>query len=187
MKIKEFGVGKALVKGDVAIGIDQSYGGFGITILSIPTPTNFYSAVATIPASELKGVERLVKLKEFMIQTLNGYDIKDAAMEGYAYGSTMAHTLGELGGAVKLGLYESFNLVPLLVPPTNLKKYITGKGTGVQKNQILLNVYKKWDVEFTDDNAADSYGLARIAAGLADTTYEREVLKTLSDPKFRGI
>lgn len=187
MKIKEFGVGKDLIKGEVAIGIDQSYGGFGITILSIPTPTTFYSAVAAIPASEAKGVQRLVMMRDFMIETLKGCYIKDVAMEGYAYGSTMAHTLGELGGAVKLGLYEEFGITPLLVPPANLKKYIAGKGTGVGKNQILLNVYKKWDVEFPDDNAADSYGLARIAAGIADVAYEKEVLKTLSDPKFRGI
>jgi hypothetical protein len=66
-----------------------------------------------------------------------------------------------------------------------LKKYITGKGTGVQKNQILLNVYKKWGIEFNDDNAADSYGLARIAAGMGDLTYEKEIIKKLLDPKFK--
>lgn len=185
MKVKEFGSRK--IHGEVAIGIDQSYGGFAVTILSIPTPANFYSAVATIPPVEAKGIKRLVQLRDFMLRTIDGYDINEIAMEGYAYGSTMAHTLGELGGIVKLGLYETYGATPLLVPPTNLKKYIAGRGTGVQKNQILLNVFKKWDVEFTDDNAADSYGLARIAAGIADTAYEKDVLKTLSDPKFRGI
>jgi crossover junction endodeoxyribonuclease RuvC len=68
------------------------------------------------------------------------------------------------------------------VAPTSLKKYITGKGTKVQKNQILLQVYKKWGVEFTDDNAADSYGLARIARGKHDFEYEKEVYDKVTSP-----
>ena len=66
-----------------------------------------------------------------------------------------------------------------------LKKYVTGKGQGVKKNQILLNVYKKWGVEFMDDNAADSYALARIAAGMADLSYEKEIITKTLDPKYR--
>jgi hypothetical protein len=46
-------------------------------------------------------------------------------------------------------------------------------------------VYKKWGIEFNDDNAADSYGLARIAAGMGDLTYEKEIIKKLLDPKFK--
>lgn len=167
----------------VAVGIDQSYGGFAISILEIPPQNNFYSAVAK--KSDLKGVERLVELRAFLLDTLSGQDIVDIAMEGYAYSTTMGHTMGELGGMVKMTIFDTFGIKPLLVPPATLKKYITGKGTGVQKNQILLNVYKKWDLEFTDDNAADSYGLARIAAGISDLSYEKTVLDTLKDPKFR--
>jgi Holliday junction resolvasome RuvABC endonuclease subunit len=180
MKVKSFGTPPST---QVSIGIDQSYGGFAITLLG----NTHYSVVATVPPTSAKGVKRLIELREFLSDTLQGYTIKDIAMEGYAYSATMGHTMGELGGMVKVHLYETYGIAPTLVPPATLKKYITGKGTGVQKNQILLNVYKKWGVEFTDDNAADSYGLARIAAGIADVAYEKEVLKTLSDPKFRGI
>jgi hypothetical protein len=116
-------------------------------------------------------------------------NVVDSAMEGYAYNSTMAHMAGELGGLVKMELrswfYDSEAKYPFIVAPAMLKKYITGKGTGVQKNQILLNVYKKWGIEFNDDNAADSYGLARIAAGMGDLTYEKEIIKKLLDPKFK--
>jgi Holliday junction resolvasome RuvABC endonuclease subunit len=94
----------------------------------------------------------------------------------------MANILGELGGVVKLSLYEYFiepELAhPLIVPPTSLKKYVTGKGR-VEKNQILLQVYKKWDVEFNNDNAADSYGLARIVRNRHDFEYEKEVYDKL--------
>jgi hypothetical protein len=92
---------------------------------------------------------------------------------------------GELFGLVRMCLYDQGPMFPLQVSPAMLKKYVTGKGTGVQKNQMLLQVYKKWDAEFNDDNAADSYGLARIARGTDVLAYEIEILEKLKDPKFR--
>lgn len=40
-------------------------------------------------------------------------------------------------------------------------------------------------MEFTDDNAADSYVLAKIASGEAKYAYQQEVIDKLSHPKFR--
>jgi Holliday junction resolvasome RuvABC endonuclease subunit len=71
------------------------------------------------------------------------------------------------------------------VPPTSLKKYVTGKGQGVPKSQMLLHVYKKWNVDITDDNAADSYALARLVSGTHTLAYEKEIYDKLQDPKFR--
>jgi hypothetical protein len=50
---------------------------------------------------------------------------------------------------------------------------------------MLLYVYKKWGQEFTDDNAADSYSLARLVAGTHTLEYEKNVYDKLQDPKFR--
>jgi hypothetical protein len=36
-----------------------------------------------------------------------------------------------------------------------------------------------------DDNAADSYALARLAAGEADLAYEKQIIKNVLDPKYR--
>jgi hypothetical protein len=49
---------------------------------------------------------------------------------------------------------------------------------------MLLGVFKKWGVEFSDDNAADAYSLARLAhllshPDLAEHKYEQEVIKTV--------
>jgi len=87
---------------------------------------------------------------------------------------------------IRLALFDTYRFdnqaaaLPLVVPPTSLKKYIAGKGTGIKKNQILLAVYKKWNVEFNDDNAADSYGLARIVRNQHDFEYEKEVYDKLT-------
>jgi len=127
-----------------------------------------------------------------MVKRSTGHVIQATAIEGYAYGSQMANMLGELGGTVKLSLvkaraYMAENACyPYIVSPSMLKKYATGKGN-VQKNQMLLQVYKKWGVEFKDDNAADSFALAQLISGNASLEYEKEVYDKLQSPEYREI
>ena len=165
----------------VYLGIDQSYSGFAITLLDAENKTDYYSIVYK---AEGLGVERLKNIQAFIMDTLFDYTIVDAAMEGYAFGSQMANMLGELGGMVKLTLLD-FGIYPLIVPPTNLKKYVTGKGNGISKSQMLLYVFRKWGAEITDDNAADSYALAKLVSGAHVLEYEKNVYDKLQDPKFR--
>lgn len=165
----------------VYLGIDQSYSGFAITLLDAENKTDYYSIVYK---AEGLGVERLKNIQAFIMDTLFDYTIVDAAMEGYAFGSQMANMLGELGGMVKLTLLD-FGIYPLIVPPTNLKKYVTGKGNGISKSQMLLYVFRKWGAEITDDNAADSYALAKLVSGAHVLEYEKDVYDKLQDPKFR--
>ena len=183
--VKRYGDEDLNNRGNIYVGIDQSYSGFAYTMLD--EEGNHYTRVAKFEGT---GVKRLSLVRPFLDECFDNdgyhYNVEDVAIEGYAFGSQMAHMLGELGGVVKLAIYDHYNIHALIVPPTSLKKYVTGKGTGVQKNQMLLHVYKKWGVEFDDDNAADSYALARIAAGMGDLAYEKEILEKLSDLKFRA-
>lgn len=189
-KDKIFGPGLSLDRENIAIGIDQSYSGFGLTILNIDKVDEYSTIVFK---AEQMHIDRLVwiqdKLRRIIKLAAAGTTSVNVAMEGYAFGTTMAHMLGELGAVVKLVCYNELDgyegKYPYVIPPTTLKKYITGKGTGVQKNQILLSVYKKWGVEFNDDNAADSYALAMLAAGKGTLAYELEVLQKIKAPTFR--
>ena len=116
----------------VYIGIDQSYSGFAITALN---DTGYRT---TVYKSDKRGIDRLSDINYHLTRQLYEYDFKDVAMEGYAFGSQMANMLGELGGTVKLTLRDVFQTYPLIVPPTVLKKYATGKGQGISKSQILM-------------------------------------------------
>jgi len=172
--------GKPNLRGAVAVGIDQSYSGFAITVLD--KHFNYYTEVYK---PEGTGVERLSNLRNYTEDFLSDYDVQKTCIEGYAFGSQMANMAGELGGMLRLLMYDLYPAAPearfpLVVPPTSLKKYVAGKGTGVSKSQMLLAVYKKWDVDFTDDNAADSYGLARIVMNKHDFEYEKEVYDKLT-------
>jgi len=176
MPIKVFDGG--LRGNTVHVGIDQSYSGFAITML------NQSGHYTTVYKPDSRGIQRLADLRTHLISSLIDYNILDIAIEGYAFGSQMANMLGELGGMVKLTLHD-WGMYPLIVPPTSLKKYVAGKGNGVSKSQMLLQVYKNWNVEFTDDNAADSYSLARVVSASHTFAYQKEVYDKLQDPKFR--
>jgi Holliday junction resolvasome RuvABC endonuclease subunit len=164
------------------VGIDQSLTGFAVTFLG--TDDKYRTLVYK---GEGTGIVRLVNIYTWLSKELYKYKILDVAIESPVKMSHSAIISGELFGLVRMCLYDQGRLAPIQVPPTMLKKYVTGKGTGVQKNQMLLQVYKKWGIEFTDDNAADSYGIARIVSKKADNAYEKEIINKLSDPKFRDV
>lgn len=175
----------------VAVGIDQSLTGFGLTLITMDG-VHYESAVF---GSAFRGVDRLYDIQGWLTKRLLranvlGYEIADVAMEAPVRASMAALLMGEVAAVTKLVVRQEVltgpGAYPLQVPPTILKKYVTGSGsTKVSKSQMLLQVYKKWGVEFTDDNAADSYGLARIAASIANTRYELDVITKMTDVRYR--
>jgi hypothetical protein len=48
-----------------------------------------------------------------------------------------------------------------------------------------MQIYKRWGAEFNDDNAADAYALARIAAKTSIDAVELAVIEQLKDLKYR--
>lgn len=107
-------------------------------------------------------------------------------MEGYGYGTSMAHALGEGGAAIKLALLGAFS-PPVnfasIPAPSQVKKFATGSGNA-GKGEVMLAVYKRWGVEFKNDNLADAYVLAQIARHLMtglppETSFQRDVLATM--------
>jgi hypothetical protein len=50
---------------------------------------------------------------------------------------------------------------------------------------MLLQIYKRWGIEFNDDNAADSYALARLVSGNSITKMEEDIVLQMKDAKYR--
>lgn len=191
MSLKEFSGGlEGSEPKEVVVGIDQSYRGFAITALAKEGDPLYHTWVFK---SDGVGVERLKNIRKFLqdiIEGLNrdGFKVVDSAIEAYAFSRQLAHMAGELGATVKLTLdmvcRGTDAQYPMIVGPTVLKKFVTGKGN-VEKNQMLLNVFKNWGIEFTDDNACDSYCLARIVSGRAEYAHQRKILGDLASPEAR--
>ena len=104
-------------------------------------------------------------------------------IEDYAHGAkgSAKSSLYELGGIIR---YELGKIPKTFyaVPPTSLKKFVTGKGN-CPKSLILKEVYKRWNADVDSDNIADAFGLVKMAEGclgmLELTKAQTEVLKKL--------
>jgi crossover junction endodeoxyribonuclease RuvC len=158
----------------VFVGIDQSLTGFAVTAYA--PSGKYHSWVYTSP---LRGVKRLRDLEEFLgdrvTQITKTYTIQDFAMEDGVYASQNALPMGEIAATVKLYLAR-LGVYPLRVPPTVVKKYATSRGNA-KKNEVLLAVYKNWGAEFTDDNLADSFVIAKVCSavnGKETTTFTHQ-------------
>src|SRR6476620_730501 len=110
------------------------------------------------------GVSRLSEIAKVFEDFLDATDrpIAGAAIEGYAYSAKGAvFNLGELGGVLRLVLYRR-GIPTVEVPPTYLKKYLTGKGNS-PKNVMLKEAFRKYEVDLNDDNDCDAFALSLVA------------------------
>lgn len=184
------GLGSVPKGTSVSIGIDPSLTGYALTAIEVGGD-RFES---WLYKSNNRGIERLMDISmwtSMKIQELEarGLDILDVAIEDTVVVSPSAVLLGELSAIVRTALLHGVKgqgRYPLKVPPTMVKKFATDRGNA-KKNEVMLAIYKKYSVEFADDNLADSYVIARIAAGCGETAYESLILQKLSDPKFRDL
>lgn len=152
------------------VGVDQSYTGFGFSIDGEAKKKSF-------PTSRYDSdTHRLIAIQGWFTQWLTlqakaGLDL--VVREGYANGAKFGREIaGELGGVVNIAALEVTGTPPVIVPPTSLKKFVLGKGVG-KKNEMLLGVYKQWNVSFSDDNQADAYALEKFGYAYRDVTRGR--------------
>ena len=162
----------------IYLGIDLSLTGTGLCVLDSNKPN--WIKVNLIKTNK-RGCRRLRYIKEKIALCTELFKPDIVVLEGYSYGSRtgQAFSIGELGGVVKLELF--FKYKTLIVPPTCLKKFITGKGT-TGKDIMLLKTFKKYGVEFTDNNKCDAFGLAQMGKTFTESTkigYEREALEKI--------
>lgn len=185
MTLKEFD-GNLQSNQAVTIGIDQSLTGFALSAVSVESPALHKTWVYKSP---YKGVQRLNDIGNWLADRLyecdeKGWTVQDIAMEGTVLASQSALALGELSAVVKLTLFNNTDILPLQIPPMTLKKYAAGKGTA-KKQEMLLQIYKRFGLEFNDDNAADAYALARLAGGHTLNAVDAQIVEQIKDPKYR--
>lgn len=144
------------------MGLDLSLTKTGMGLLS---PTDLTTIVLDTAADKVKGLTRLVVIVGAIMTQIEKHRPVLVAIEGYSYGSgaSQAHSLGELGGLVKVELAKR-GIPTIIVPPNNLKKVITGSGKGSGKGPVMLGLMKRFGVEVNEDNMADGAALAFIAA-----------------------
>ena len=159
--VKEAPKKRKALRDPLFVGMDPSFNGFAIIILDKDANIIEQKLIVSNPKDEIE--DRLIYL-----ETEYGFIPKIAGLhsvnlEGPAFlaNGQFALQMGALHFMIRLMLKRAgvdFNVIA----PGTLKKFVTGKGNA-KKDLILLKVYKKWGVEFENDNLADAYGLARMA------------------------
>ena len=166
------------------LGLDLSLTGSGIVWLR--DNEVLYRTTLT-PPKNTRGYDRLIYIRKNVIMAAvrarsHGQRRQlVGVVEGYAYGAmNKAHDIGELGGVVRTALHEDGYMM-LIVPPTTLKKFVTGAGNA-KKESMLMHTLNRWGVMFSDNNQCDAYGLARFGEAYFDdaewelTEFQRKVI-----------
>ena len=160
------------------LGIDLSLNGTGIAYKDKRGRFTFYE---THFASDTITSDKWVSTVKIVLDFAKKSDI--IFIEDYAHGAKGAakSTLYEIGGIIRYEL-TNVNKTFYTVPPTSLKKFVTGKGN-CSKSLILKEVYKRWKIDVDSDNIADAVGLVKMADGCLGnfnlTKAQTDVLKKL--------
>ena len=144
----------------IIIGLDLSLCATGIAVINEKGDIIEKKLIVSTPKEE--NTPRLLKICLTIMEIINRHKPNLAILEGPAFGVSKTISifqLGELAGMTKEKLFIQ-NIPFRIVPPTVLKKFITGKGNA-PKDIVMLKIYKKYGIEFEDNNLADAYALAR--------------------------
>jgi crossover junction endodeoxyribonuclease RuvC len=117
---------------------------------------------------DVNGMPRLAFLRDQLLKLAEPTHRTLVLIEGYAYAAKgqAVISLGELGGVLRLALYEA--AIPVIeISPAQVKKFTTGKGNA-PKNIMLKEVFKRFNVDIDDDNIADAFALVQLGCALVD-------------------
>lgn len=150
-------------------GVDVSLTGTGLCIVKDGAIQNTHcvtSKPSKFPMSRYTDIGNAVR--EFL-QPAPG-DI--AFIEGYAFGAKgHVFDIAECTGIVK---YQFFHhgggLRYVIVPPTLLKKYLTGKGVA-PKDIMIKEVYKQYGFDTNNNNIADAVALGMMGSYIMSTPF----------------
>lgn len=113
------------------------------------------------PAGKLSGPARLRDLYNKLDDILGEFLPSMIVLEGYSYGSSHhREALAEWGGLIRVLLFDR-KIPTLIVAPTSLKKYVLSEASK-EKDQMLLSVYKRWGVEFANNDECDAFALSQL-------------------------
>jgi crossover junction endodeoxyribonuclease RuvC len=108
-----------------------------------------------IISTKKKGPERLSVINKMVIEVCLDKKIDCVIVEGYSFGSrnSQAHSIGELGGCVRMTLWER-GIPYVEVPPTSRAKFATGKGNA-GKTEVISAISSRTGKVFSGGGADD--------------------------------
>lgn len=120
------------------------------------TSTGFsYSEKRGIIATKNKGPARLHDISMMLADLLLEIDEPAVMIEGYSFASrnSQAHAIGELGGVIRLTLWN-LRIPYVEIPPTCRAKFATGKGNA-GKGEVMSAVSARTGIVWSGSGADD--------------------------------
>ena len=148
------------------IGLDISVTGTGLVVLDKEL---YQVAAVCIESKPMPDWYQRVNMILDRVKLYMPIDRKvNAALfvEDYAYAAKgQVFNIAELSGIIKFHIARVWNIPFLKIPPTTLKKFTTGTGTA-PKELMMKEVYKRYGMDYNNNNIADAYALARMGYAL---------------------
>lgn len=181
---------KLYIKNSCIIGLDLSLTGTGVIILK-EGKLDCEQLIKSKPTSDksyLAETRRLMKIRDQIAEIVDAKKPTLAVIEGMAFSIRSTTALTQLSGInymVREMLIKK-DVPFIIVAPTSLKKFITGSGAA-KKDVILLEIFKRYGISFSDDNLGDAFILSRCGLALMGeeeeklTLKQQEVIKLLTE------
>lgn len=149
------------------VGIDPSLRNTGIAYRA----NNCIFMASRIDPGKLSGMPRVAKIRDAIDTYVESCCPDLVVIEGYALGfrgaSNTVFGLGELGGVIKLFLLDK-GIDILVVPPTSLKLFATGKGNAT-KDDVKLALQEQTGVSFPTSDQNDATWLMLMGEAKLDS------------------
>jgi crossover junction endodeoxyribonuclease RuvC len=157
-------------------GIDPSLTATGIATLN---NAGQVERLETISFPKLKDEERLAAIIDAVCEKISTPIL--IVIEGLSLGSHtgMSTERAALHHMLRVAFWEA-HIPFLIVPPSTLKKFATGSGKA-EKNIMIREVFRRWEVEAKDDNQADAAALAYLGAAYANWTPDAFLIQPQRD------
>ena len=157
------------MKGDDRIaGVDLSFAGTGVVVLNEDGEMVDKKCIVTSP-KDGDVIDRCCDIRLRLMGFLQVYKpyLDSVIIEGPSFNSKgrSGVDIGMLHGVIRAFLRHT-GIPCHVVPPATLKKFVTGRGNA-PKEVMMLKIFKRWGVEFENNNLADAYALARWGLELA--------------------
>lgn len=143
--------------------------------------------------SKNRGPARLSEINKIVLQLCLDNDIELAVIESYSFASrnSQAHSIGELGGCIRMTLWECF--IPYIdVPPTCRAKFATGKGNA-SKGEVISSISAKTGMVFSGaggNDECDAWVLEQMGltmAGLSKWQWTKEQLSAMDKVDWANL
>lgn len=177
------------------LGIDPSLQKTGIGIISIDSQgTTTKKAYCVKSNNKLNTLNRIIQMRNSIHTLINTQYPKmsctSACIEAASHNSTGRHDeLGQVRGALRLWIHDTYLTFTHTIPPKSLKKYASKHGDASKKTMIKNARLIGWDIPDKEDDQADAAHLAEIAYALIfknDITLNRQQLEVLQTLEKRG-